>query len=101
MSSGKSAHEPVSPRCWLCRFTGHVQGVGFRYTAQSIAQRYRVSGYVRNTVDGRVELVIEGEESELHAFLGELKRQMRGYIEKVDQEEQAARGQFHGFTITR
>ena len=41
-------------------FSGHVQGVGFRYTTRSVASRFAVTGYVRNLPDGRVELVAEG-----------------------------------------
>ena len=46
-------------------FSGRVQGVGFRYRTHSIAQRFQVCGYVKNLIDGTVELVIEGEEEEL------------------------------------
>jgi acylphosphatase len=37
------------------RFSGMVQGVGFRYTACRIAGRYDVTGYVKNLHDGSVE----------------------------------------------
>jgi len=49
-------------------YTGHVQGVGFRYSVRSVAQGYEVSGLVRNLLDGRVELVAEGARDELDAF---------------------------------
>lgn len=54
------------------RFYGHVQGVGFRATAWSIAQRYNVGGVVRNLKDGRVELIVEGEEQAIKDFIREL-----------------------------
>ena len=50
-------------------YTGRVQGVGFRDTAQRLAGRFAVSGFVRNLDDGRVELVAEGEPVEVNAFL--------------------------------
>ena len=50
-------------------FSGRVQGVGFRSTCQSLARSFEVAGYVRNLPDGRVELVAEGENSEIDAFL--------------------------------
>ena len=38
-------------------YSGHVQGVGFRYNARSVATGYELSGTVRNLADGRVELI--------------------------------------------
>ena len=61
-------------------FTGRVQGVGFRYTARSLALNYRVAGYVKNLADGRVELVVAGENTEIEAFLDELTMCMKENI---------------------
>src|ERR1039458_5768136 len=41
-------------------FTGHVQGVGFRYTALQAAKEVEVAGFVTNLPDGRVQLEAEG-----------------------------------------
>ncbi len=41
--------------------SGRVQGVGFRYYTQDVAEREGVTGYVRNLPDGCVEAVVEGE----------------------------------------
>src|SRR5471030_2081507 len=45
-------------------YSGRVQGVGFRYTARTVAAGFEITGYVRNLPDGRVELVAEGDDSE-------------------------------------
>ena len=37
-------------------FSGHVQGVGFRYAVLQVAKEFEVAGYVRNLADGRVQL---------------------------------------------
>jgi acylphosphatase len=51
-------------------FSGHVQGVGFRYTAKRIASGYEVVGTVRNLPDGRVEVQASSRDNEeLDAFI--------------------------------
>lgn len=50
-------------------YSGTVQGVGFRYTAISIAKHYPVAGWVRNLPDGRVEVFIEGNAADVEACL--------------------------------
>ena len=49
-------------------YTGRVQGVGFRYTVKSLTPGFEIVGTVRNLPDGRVELIAEGERSELEEF---------------------------------
>jgi len=49
-------------------YSGHVQGVGFRYTVKTVAYGFEISGTVRNLSDGRVELTTEGCKEELEAF---------------------------------
>ena len=44
---------------------GHVQGVGFRYFVLEVAQQLRLTGWVRNLDNGNVELVAEGNRSDL------------------------------------
>jgi len=46
-------------------FEGLVQGVFFRANTRSCALKHGLTGWVRNTVDGRVEAVFEGEEDEV------------------------------------
>lgn len=54
-------------------FTGCVQGVGFRYTAESVVVPFNVTGYVRNLPDGRsIEVVAEGARDNLERLVDEL-----------------------------
>lgn len=48
---------------------GEVQGVGFRYTMQLVAQRAGVTGWVRNLRDGRVEAEVEGADADVDGVL--------------------------------
>jgi acylphosphatase len=80
-------------------YSGHVQGVGFRYTVGAIADRFEVSGYVMNLPDGRVELVAEGTAAELDAFLADVQQRMGGHIAKSAVQTGPASGGFDGFAI--
>jgi acylphosphatase len=80
-------------------YSGDVQGVGFRYTARSLGRQREVGGFVRNLSDGRVELVAEGEEAEVRAFLGEVDEAMGGYICGARVVEEAPTGEFTGFGV--
>ncbi|UTR13955.1 acylphosphatase [Salipaludibacillus sp. LMS25] len=52
---------------------GNVQGVGFRFNTQMKASEYDVSGWVKNKMDGSVELEVQGEPETVEAFLSALK----------------------------
>jgi acylphosphatase len=62
-----------------CHFGGRVQGVGFRYTVQNLAQQFDVRGYVKNLPDRRVELVMEGEASEMNDLVNAIEEKMNGF----------------------
>jgi len=51
-----------------------VQGVGFRYSAVSQAERLDLAGWVKNRADGSVEGVAQGEEGKLQQFRQWLER---------------------------
>ena len=81
-------------------YVGRVQGVGFRYTVREIACGYELTGYVRNLHDGRVELVAEGIEEEVKAFLEAVRvSQLGGHIRNEDANWEQAAGEFRGFDI--
>lgn len=65
-------------------YSGRVQGVGFRWTCQSIAKRHPVTGTVQNLSDGTVELYVEGAVSTVTAFLSEIQQSMAKNIEQMD-----------------
>ncbi len=49
--------------------SGRVQGVYYRATTCDVARRLRLTGWVRNLPDGRVEIVAEGPEDSLKALI--------------------------------
>ncbi len=81
-------------------YSGHVQGVGFRYTAKSVATGFEVTGTVRNQPDGRVELLAEGERTELEAFRQAIRDAgLEHFIRDEFVNWSEAQGGFRGFQI--
>jgi len=83
-------------------YAGRVQGVGFRYTAKSVASGFEVTGTVRNLPDGRVELVAEGARDELEAFRQAIRESgLDHFIRQEDVSWDEATNEFRGFEIVR
>ncbi len=81
-------------------YSGRVQGVGFRLTAEETAQRFRVVGWIKNLRDGRVELVAEADEAALQPFLDAIRQgPMKNFINDVDISWSDASETFDEFEI--
>ena len=76
----------MSMQCRTVLFSGHVQGVGFRFNTYQIAKNFDITGRVRNLDDGRVELVAEGEAGEIETFLEAIRQRMSGNIHNEVQD---------------
>lgn len=85
--------------CRCVHFMGSVQGVGFRFTARGLAQRFAVTGYVTNLGDGRVEVVACGDRKEILAYLDALRNSMRDYIADESSEWTTPPQHFETFDI--
>ena len=83
-------------------YSGSVQGVGFRYTAKTVAAGFEVVGIVRNVIDGRVELIAEGSKEELEAFRTAIREAGLGhFIRNEEIKWSEAASEFRGFEIVR
>lgn len=69
---------------WLVHYSGHVQGVGFRFTVASLARDFQVAGYVKNLPDGQVRLEVEGRQEELDRFLAAIAAEFPTHIHHVE-----------------
>jgi len=80
--------------------SGRVQGVFFRSETQYEASRRNVAGWVRNTPDGRVEAVFEGEKEDVEELIDFCRRGPPGArVTKVDVQWEDYVGEFRGFRI--
>lgn len=52
------------------KIEGFVQGVGFRQFAVSEARKLGVDGWVRNSFDGSVEVLVSGPNATVETFVG-------------------------------
>jgi acylphosphatase len=94
-----AAETPKDAR--LVRYSGDVQGVGFRATTATIAYSHPVVGYVKNLQDGRVELYAEGAQEAITAFLDAVRARWRRHIESEEAQELAPSGVHRRFEIAR
>ncbi len=80
--------------------SGAVQGVGFRYWAVREAAAFRVNGYVRNSFDGSVEVVLEGPPGEISDFERVLRKgPPYGRVQSVQAVDEDATGEFSSFGV--
>jgi acylphosphatase len=67
------------------RIVGRVQGVGFRWFVCEKAEEFGISGWVKNTSDGDVELVASGDEAKLAQLEAAVSRGPAGAnVQRVD-----------------
>ena len=80
--------------------SGRVQGVGFRAFVLEQANRFVVTGWVRNRWDDTVEVIAEGERAKLEKFLSALQRGPgMAFVAKVKVDWEPARGEFSRFSV--
>jgi acylphosphatase len=81
---------------------GSVQGVGFRMFVQEQAQSLRLTGWVRNKFDGRVEVMAEGPRDRLEQLVEKLRLGPRSaYVTELQQEWLPASREFVRFEVRR
>ena len=80
--------------------TGRVQGVGFRYFALDKAEELQITGWVRNTYDGKVEMEACGEAKNLETFIDWMKMgPARAIIHTFTVNDISPQRNFTNFTV--
>ena len=97
-TAGAAAAEPAGGKVvrkhWFV--SGQVQGVGFRAFTYESATDLKLTGWVRNLTDGRVEVVAEGKAKVIEELLEKVKKGPAGSRVdavkegKVDEKERLA-----------
>ena len=90
-----------NPSAFFALIQGRVQGVGFRYSAYHEARRLGLTGWVRNTPDGDVEVFAEGPREKLETLLKWLHRGPPGArVDSVRYDLRSPLGVYRDFSIT-
>ena len=81
------------------RFTGRVQGVGFRYRLSYLSDAFGVTGWVRNEYDGSVLAELQGFKEELDQIIKRLGQDRYIEIDEVRRKEIPVEEEEHGFDV--
>jgi acylphosphatase len=80
--------------------SGRVQGVSFRASAREVARVQRLSGWIRNRLEGGVEAVVEGDDAAVQAFIAWCREGPVGaHVTAVQVTRELYTGAFHGFRV--
>ena len=83
----------------IVNFRGRVQGVGFRWQVNEIANHYRCTGYVKNLDNGSVQILAEGEVVEVREFLNHVARTLDRFWHEKEEDERVGNAHFQTFHI--
>ncbi len=92
--------EKSEKTAFVAIISGMVQGVGFRYFAYREALALGVEGYVKNLINGNVEVFAEGPRDQLERLIEILNQGPRfGEVDKVEVEWHDYKGRYDTFFI--
>ena len=80
-------------------YSGRVQGVGFRWQVMQVSKDFAVTGFVRNLEDGTVELLVEGDSSEVSRMVGAVEKKLKDFWNSKVEDDRAGDPQFENFSI--
>lgn len=86
---------------WRLTAYGVVQGVGFRWSVQMLAQNLGLNGTVKNNPDGTVTIMLQATEDEIQEFKNQLPHNISSFakIDQIKTEKLAKVEKMHGFHV--
>ncbi|MBR6359386.1 MAG: acylphosphatase [Lachnospiraceae bacterium] len=81
------------------RFTGRVQGVGFRWRARTLAEALGLTGWVENMWDGSVEMELQGYEVNLDRVIEAIQTGHYISIDRIERKKIPTEEQEYGFHV--
>ncbi len=86
-------------RCKII-ISGFVQGVSFRSFIKKHAISLNIKGYAKNTPDGNIEVICEGEKAKIQMLIERCKRGPQlARVTKIEIEAEDFKNQFENFSI--
>jgi len=81
---------------------GTVQGIFFRNFVKENAEKLSLGGFVRNLEDGRIEIIVEGDNENIKSFIEICKKGLKfASIREIKIEEKSYSGELNEFKIIR
>ena len=80
-------------------YSGRVQGVGFRWQVNQVSEDFAVTGFVRNLEDGTVELLVEGDSSEVRGMIEAVEKKLKDFWHSKVADERAGNPHYEEFSI--
>ncbi len=82
------------------KITGKVQGVGFRYFAYQKANEIGINGWVKNSRDGGVLIIAQGDEIDINTFIDYLQiGPTRARVDNISKYKMQTLSKFEKFVI--
>ena len=79
---------------------GHVQGVFFRSNTKRFAEGLGLKGFVRNTSDGNVVVVVEGDSKKINMLIEFCRTgSSAAKVEDIDVKFEAPKNEFRDFEV--
>ncbi|WEV70406.1 acylphosphatase [Lactobacillus sp. ESL0785] len=90
-----------SNETWQLTVFGIVQGVGFRWNVQVLADKLQLPGTVHNNADQTVTIILQTDSSHVNQFCQELPHNISqfAHITKIKKEKLTNTGKMHGFHV--